>query len=77
MDAMDDAMLALESHRRIPTEVLQRLPPWRAVMVAKLGIMAGFPLFMGSLEQMRRWAYKHSDAETMGNWWEDAWPVPA
>ena len=42
--ASDDCLLAITDGHPIPTKALQALPPWRAVMLARVAAKAGAPV---------------------------------
>ena len=48
----DDCLIAIEDGRPVPVRALSRLPPWRAVLVARVAERAGVPLELGSLGQL-------------------------
>lgn len=68
-DAMDDALIALENGQPVPVEVLKRLPPFRASMIARVVGMAGGTLERGNPEQVRAEAVRVGGSGELGDWW--------
>jgi len=50
--AQDDCIIAISDRRSPPDATLRRLPPWRAVMVARIADAAGVPLEKGTLDEL-------------------------
>ncbi len=66
----DDCLLAIEEGRPVPAGNLRWLPPWRAVMVARIAARASVPLELGTVDQLYAEAVKVGGAGTLGPWWE-------
>ena len=48
----DDCLIAIEEKKPVPVDKLQQLPPWHAVMIARLAAMCGGSLERGTVGQM-------------------------
>lgn len=72
MANQDDCLLAIEDGHPLPTVKLQKLPPWRAVMLTRVAAKAGVPLERGTVEQLHAEARDVGGAGTLGAWWERA-----
>lgn len=68
-DAQDVCMIAMESERPLPTGALSSLPPWRAVMLARIAAAAGIGLEAGTLDQLVAEAREVTGAGKLGDWW--------
>jgi hypothetical protein len=75
----DDCLIALENGDPLPTAALQALPPWRAVMLARIAVaLGGVPaLEHGTLAQLEteakavmRNAELLGEQQQLGNWWD-------
>lgn len=66
----DDCLIAIEDGDPLPSVKLRQLPPWRAVLVARVAQRAGIPLEHGSLEQLIAEARKVTGSGRLGAWWE-------
>jgi hypothetical protein len=49
----DRCLIDIEDGRPLRADVLQHLPPWRAVLLARVAERAGIPLEGGTVEQLR------------------------
>lgn len=65
----DTCMIAIENSKPLPTAALQALPPWRAVMLARIAHAAGLGLEQGSIEQITAEARQVTGAGKLGDWW--------
>jgi hypothetical protein len=70
MDLQDDCLIAMSRGHPLPVHKLQGLPPWRAVLIARVAAKAGIPLEHGSLEQLVAEARKVTGSGKLGSWWE-------
>lgn len=68
--AQDDCLIAVEDGRPVPAAALQSLPPWRAVMCARLAAKAGVPLERGTVAQIESEARAVGGDGVLGDWWE-------
>jgi hypothetical protein len=50
--AMDRCLIAITDGQPIPSEALAALPPWRAVLLARVAHKAGVDLEHGTVEQL-------------------------
>jgi hypothetical protein len=66
----DDCLIAIEDGRPVPADRLLRLPPWRAVLIARVAERAGVPLERGGVRQLIAEARQVGGAGKLGNWWE-------
>lgn len=66
----DDCLLAIEDGHPVPAARLRALPPWRAVMMARIAARAGVPLELGTLDQLHAEAKEAGGSGTPGPWWE-------
>lgn len=66
----DDCLLAIEDGNPVPADKLAKLPPWRAVMVARIAAKAGVPLERGTPEQLHAEAAEVGGEGTLGAWWD-------
>lgn len=66
----DDCLIAIEDGHPLPTRHLQELPPWRALLVARIAAKAGLGLEQGTIEQLKAEAAHEGGAGRLGNWWE-------
>ncbi|MGH8921886.1 MAG: hypothetical protein ACRD0H_26685 [Actinomycetes bacterium] len=66
----DDCLLAVEDGKPVPAGPLGHLPPWRAVMVARIAAKAGVPLERGTVGQLAAEARAVTGSGTLGPWWE-------
>lgn len=69
-DNQDDCLIAIENSRPLPTAALQKLPPWRAVLIARVADRAGVSLEQGTVEQIVQEAVRVSGEGQLGSWWE-------
>jgi len=66
LDALqDECLIAIEDGRPVPTRALAQLPPWRAVLIARVAERAGVPLQDGTVEQLRAEAARVGGAGTL------------
>lgn len=70
MAHQDNCLANIIAGRSLPTAELQNLPPWRAVMMARVADKAGVPLEQGTLTQLIQEAARVTGAGDLGNWWE-------
>jgi hypothetical protein len=48
----DICLIAIEDGKPIPSRALAVLPPWRAVLIARVADKAGVPLQHGTLDEL-------------------------
>lgn len=66
----DDCLIAIKDGSPLRADRLLRLPPWRAVLVARVAERAGVPLERGTVAQLTAEARAVGGDGTLGNWWE-------
>jgi hypothetical protein len=66
----DDLLISVEDGHPLRTGKLKQLPPWRAVMVARVALKAGVPMEQGTVKQIVAEAVAVGGDGTLGNWWE-------
>jgi hypothetical protein len=66
----DECLLAIEDGNPVPVARLRALPPWRAVMLARIAAKAGVPLERGTVDQIQAEAREVGGAGALGPWWE-------
>lgn len=49
---MDDILIAITDGKPVPSKALAALPPWRAVLMARVAEKAGRPLEHGTLDDL-------------------------
>jgi hypothetical protein len=69
-DNQDDCLIAIEDGNPLPVKALLALPPWRAVLMARVAEKAGVPMERGSVEQIRAEAVAVTGSGKLGSWWE-------
>lgn len=69
-DNQDDCLIAIENGRPVPVKALLALPPWRAVLMARVAAKAGVALERGTLEQIVAEAVAVTGSGQLGSWWE-------
>lgn len=69
LETVDDVLLAIADGGLILTSSLQALPPWRAVLLARVGIHAGAALQNGTYDQLSAAARKVGGDGVLGDWW--------
>lgn len=52
LGAQDHLLIAIQDGRPLPDVDLRRLPPWRAVLIARIADRAGVPLEHGTVAQL-------------------------
>lgn len=72
MASQDDCLLAIEDGDQVPAAKLAKLPPWRAVMIARIAARANVSLERGTLAQLHAEARAVGGAGTLGQWWNRA-----
>jgi hypothetical protein len=77
MAAEDDIVIDVLDGKPIPTNAVDRLPPWRARMIVRLALRAGGVLQDGTPEQFDQAAVAagKTDAGRLG-WWREALGLP-
>lgn len=65
----DDCLLAITDGDPVPTRALLALPPWRAVLMARVAAKAGVPLEQGTVEQIVAEAAAVGGHGVLGQWW--------
>lgn len=75
--AMDDIMLAVIDGQPIPTNTVDRLPPWRARLTVRMAMLGGAVLQDGTAEQFEQAAAEagRRDARQVG-WWRASLGMP-
>ena len=73
----DDCLLAIEAGRPVPAAKLGNLPPWRAVMIARVAARAGVPLERGTLDQLHAEATRVGGDGALGPWWDQPDAAPS
>ncbi|MGH9095292.1 MAG: hypothetical protein ACRDXE_09040 [Acidimicrobiales bacterium] len=68
----DDCLLAITDGNPLPTKDLRTLPPWRAVMLARVAAKAGVGLERGTLDQLVAEASAVGGRGVLGDWWKRA-----
>lgn len=68
-DAMDDCLIAIEHRRPLPTKALRALPPYRALMMATVGVCADVGLQDGTYAQLKAEASAVGGDGQLGEWW--------
>jgi hypothetical protein len=66
----DDLLISIEDGKPLASSKLQRLPPWRAVMVARLAEKAGIAMEQGAVSQIVAEARAVGGDGVLGKWWE-------
>lgn len=66
----DDCLISIERGEPLRTASLLKLPPWRAVLVARVARKAGVPLEQGTVEQLIAEAREVGGGGNLGKWWE-------
>lgn len=66
----DECLIAITDGYPLPTTALLGLPPWRAVLLARVADRAGIGLEAGTLDQLVAEASKVGGAGRLGKWWE-------
>jgi hypothetical protein len=66
----DDLLISIEDGEPLASAKLQRLPPWRAVMVARLAEKAGVAMEQGDVPQIVAEARAVGGDGVLGRWWE-------
>lgn len=69
--AMDNCLLAVTDGKPVPTAALSDLPPYRALMLARVAEKAGIPLQDGTVDQMKAAARTVTGGAGPG-WWQAA-----
>jgi hypothetical protein len=69
-NAMDDCLIAIERKQDLPVRALMALPPYRAVMMARIGLCADVGLEKGTYAQLQAEAKAVGGEGTLGEWWE-------
>lgn len=64
----DRCLIAITDGRPLPADALQQLPPWRAVLLARVAERAGIGLEGGTLGQLV------GEAQRVGGYGELTWP---
>lgn len=68
---MDACLIAIEDGKPVPTNALNNLPPWRAVLCARAAERAGIPLEQGNVPQLRA-AASRAGGDAPAGWWLSA-----
>jgi hypothetical protein len=66
--AQDVCLIAITDGQPVPAASLGQLPPWRAVLIARVAERAGIPLEGGSVAQLR------AEAARVGGAGQLTWP---
>lgn len=67
--AQDDCLIAIEDGNPLKVDILQRIPPWRARLLASVAKKAGISLEKGTYEQLAAEAKKVGGNGKLGEWW--------
>jgi len=70
MANQDDCLIAITEGEPLPVRAVQALPPWRAVMIARVASLADTDLERGSLTQLEAEARDVGGGGMLGDWWE-------
>lgn len=65
----DRCLIAIEGRNPLPVQALLALPPWRAVMLARVAQLAGTGLERGTCEQIEAEARSVTGTGQLGEWW--------
>lgn len=68
---MDECLIAIEDGKPVPTRALDSLPPWRAVLLARVAGRAGVQLEDGTVAEIRE-AARFVGGEAGPGWWKRA-----
>lgn len=68
-DAQDTCLIAIKDGTSIPVNVLRRIPPERAALIAVVASKAGIRLERGTYEQVRVEAGEVGARGILGDWW--------
>lgn len=71
----DDCLIAIEDGHPLRADRLLKLPPWRAVLVARVAQRAKVPLEKGTVDQLIAEARAVGGSGKLGNYWEDRMTV--
>lgn len=75
--ATDDIMLDVLGGKPIPTNAIDRLPPWRALLVVRMAMLGGGVLQDGTAEQFDQAAHTAGLAGRHDpGWWRAALGMP-
>lgn len=66
----DDCLIAISDGDPLPTAALLALPPWRAVLLARVADRAGVRLEQGTLPQLVAEASAVGGEGRLGEWWQ-------
>jgi hypothetical protein len=66
----DDLLLSITDCKALESAKLQKLPPWRAFMIACVAEQAGIPLEHGTVDQIQAEAREKTGAGILGDWWK-------
>jgi hypothetical protein len=72
--AQDDCLIAIDDGCPLPWRQLKVLPPWRAVLIARVANRAGVSLELGTLGQLVAEARAVTGSGELGDWWMRACP---
>jgi len=67
--AQDDCLIAISDGHRLPAARLKMLPPWRAVLIARVADKAGMRLQRGTIGQLLAEARAVGGSGELGDWW--------
>jgi hypothetical protein len=65
----DNCLIAIEDGKPVPARYLGALPPWRAVLIARVAERANVPLEGGTVEELRAEAHRVGGEGTL------VWPL--
>jgi hypothetical protein len=66
----DDCLIAITDGKPVPTRALKALPPWRAVLMARVAAKAGVPLEHGSVTELVAEARRVGGGGRLAEWWQ-------
>lgn len=65
----DDLLISITDRRPLPTRLLRALPPYRALMIARIACQAGVGLEQGDVDQLAAEAARVGGGQRLGDWW--------
>jgi len=68
----DDCLICIRNRFPIPDVSLRKLPPWRAVLIARIGAQAGVRMECGSLAELEAEAARVGGAGKLAATYEEA-----
>lgn len=65
----DDLLIAIQDGEPLPVKILQRMPPFRALLIARIAEQAGTGLEKGTVQQLEAEAKDAQSGGVLGEWW--------